>query len=901
VKVAYEKEVLLNSGDVNRCGLTGDLKWSWSGELEATGKTLTISGLPAGLYNESLKVLISNSVTFFNFSLEITPPPVIVVLSRSSGVASSEEDFLINGSESSGLVITKYEWTCFNSTSKKKCLNQTGDELNPGNEESFLIGKELLVKNGNLTISLKVKTSDQVASLSVEVLFGDFEDVSVKQSTKRLNPAQDFFLQTTGETSGKVLWKSSIDLPTNNLLSLWIPAGSLKNGASYMLRLLIDQVEYANLFLKTSELPFCDSTFKLSSSSGDFGSGVSVFSPSCSSSEDYPLSFTLNYSTPSYFNLTLKTLLPVGFSNLTLSICDSLDSCQEQNSQVSISFEKLSDKEILQKYSEFTKTTDMIPMTVISLALSTAIPEDLFKTMLSDLETYFNTFKDPQIAVVNGLAALTSSAQPDSSLASNYAKIISMIQDVNITHFNSKLQLFYTVQIHSNLARLKSSSKLEDSSKVFLESMKKITKNYGPGQYFEVSNADFSFFKVTKLGNEFSGFFYQSAGRNISFPSNLPLDSSSLMNFYYILYKNKGNYSDFLEISFTKSGEISNNSLTQTSETLVKLSRLSKPITISLNYRKNVNNKWACAYLQDSEWHSSGCQFLKNDSKSIRFTTNHTSLFSLFDTSEVKLPPVQYIESSSGCGENLNGIWVLIVIIFLYIIFFPVLWYFDKADLKEVMRNNNYDNIKKCDSDPSIASPSFSEEMPSNNLSSDYAIQYKPKPQKLRKHSCKVLIEGHLVFGLPVFRTEFTRVLRISTFAVVLIFELLLEGLLMMGFEDTDSGSSGDAKKYFEDYRDKYFGYTIFALVISLLVQVSLIILFSLKGKMRRFGIAAGLALMFVVLIGSIAGIIIMAVKFCPNWSGYWGISFLFGTIVEVGLVQTAVMFSRWGLLKCFE
>jgi hypothetical protein len=164
-----------------------------------------------------------------------------------------------------------------------------------------------------------------------------------------------------------------------------------------------------------------------------------------------------------------------------------------------------------------------------------------------------------------------------------------------------------------------------------------------------------------------------------------------------------------------------------------------------------------------------------------------------------------------------------------------------------------------------------------------------------------VLIEGHLVFGLPVFRTEFTRVLRISTFAVVLIFELLLEGLLMMGFEDTDSGSSGDAKKYFEDYRDKYFGYTIFALVISLLVQVSLIILFSLKGKMRRFGIAAGLALMFVVLIGSIAGIIIMAVKFCPNWSGYWGISFLFGTIVEVGLVQTAVMFSRWGLLKCFE
>jgi len=199
-----------------------------------------------------------------------------------------------------------------------------------------------------------------------------------------------------------------------------------------------------------------------------------------------------------------------------------------------------------------------------------------------------------------------------------------------------------------------------------------------------------------------------------------------------------------------------------------------------------------------------------------------------------------------------------------------------------------------------VGSPSFSEEMPSNNnLSSDYAVQYKAKPKELRKHWCKVLIEGHLVFGIWVFRTEFNRVLRLMTLFTVLIFQLLLEGLLMMGFETTDKGSSGTSTTYFNDYQDKYFGYTIFALFISLALEISLIILFSLKGKMRRFGQAAGYALIIISLLGSISGTIIMALQFCPNWSGYWGISFLFGTIVEVIITQTLIMGSRLLLLKC--
>ena len=56
-----------------------------------------------------------------------------------------------------------------------------------------------------------------------------------------------------------------------------------------------------------------------------------------------------------------------------------------------------------------------------------------------------------------------------------------------------------------------------------------------------------------------------------------------------------------------------------------------------------------------------------------------------------------------------------------------------------------------------------------------------------------------------IFREEFNRVLRILTIYSTLCFQLLLEGLLMYGFEKTNSGQSSNAQQYFNDYKNNYF------------------------------------------------------------------------------------------------
>lgn len=903
VTVLSGTELVLSTEVTSMCGLSGSVSWAWEGKIKSFDELLIIKDLPVGVYNESVIVKVSDTLTYYNFSIESSENQLVSILSRSSGVASIHEDFTIDASESYILdnFTLLYEWTCYNFTSKKSCQNETGFNLEKTKTSSLFLSKKTLISEGIIKFTVTLTAGTQKKTQSVEILFGDYnENVYASQTTYRYNKENINYIEAQGETNGSVLWNStdSVSLPYPTILSLWIPSKTLTSALTYTFNLLVNEIEYAKVNFYINNPPECLKTFTVNKISADFGETIKISQPECEDS-DLPLTYNLNYSTPDYFQVNSNIILPVDpSSTLLLVICDSLKVCTKQKKDIKVTYEQLSSDELTKIYNGLKSDKDLVPLIITAFGRSVSLPSSLYKSMLADLSSYQKSFANSQIAVLNALSALTSSVQTDKLLADNYKALVSMLNNVDSVHFNSDLQVSYTLQVNSNLARLKSATSLESST--YIKSAKSLTSKYLPGQSLSVSNSDFSFFKYTHLGSNFPGFKYQIDGRNITLPSVLPFDSSDLINFYFTVYKNKANYSDYTEITFTKSGDINNSTLTHIEEKTISLSKLAKPIIVTLKYRINVNNKWACAYLKDSEWLSSGCTFLKNDSGLIQFSTNHTSLFSVFDTSEVKLPPVQYIPTSSGCGKNLNGIWILVVITFLFIIFLPIIWWADKYDKKELASNNAYDNVKKSDSEPSVGSPSFSEEMPSNNnLSSDYAVQYKPKPKEIRKHWCKVLIEGHLLFGILVYRTEFNRVLRLMTLCTVLIFELLLEGLLMMGFETTDEGSSGSAETYFNDYKDKFFGYTIFALVINLALEISLVILFSLKGKMRRFGLAAGYALIIICLIGSIAGIIIMALKFCPNWSGYWGISFLFGTIVEVILVQTMIMGFRVLLLKC--
>ncbi|CAG9312681.1 unnamed protein product [Blepharisma stoltei] len=156
------------------------------------------------------------------------------------------------------------------------------------------------------------------------------------------------------------------------------------------------------------------------------------------------------------------------------------------------------------------------------------------------------------------------------------------------------------------------------------------------------------------------------------------------------------------------------------------------------------------------------------------------------------------------------------------------------------------------------------------------------------------LLEGHLLFGLIYFRNHFPRAIRLFILITVIVFELLLEGLLIYGFENISKGKSASTETLFNDYEAVYFGYTILALLIATPIELFMISAFAIdRSKAPMWSIAA-VIVGISVLIGSIIGIVLLNIDFCFEWSGYWAISFLYGILVQVFVVETLYMIGRY-------
>ena len=137
----------------------------------------------------------------------------------------------------------------------------------------------------------------------------------------------------------------------------------------------------------------------------------------------------------------------------------------------------------------------------------------------------------------------------------------------------------------------------------------------------------------------------------------------------------------------------------------------------------------------------------------------------------------------------------------------------------------------------------------------------------------------------------------ISLFSVLCL-ELFIQGALLYGLEDTLHGKSDITQGYFNVYKSKYFGYTIVSLAIGYCLELSLLILYSMHGKMRCFGIYTAGVLIIVITAGAVIGIIYFTVRVCANWSGYWSISFIWGALIEVFIIETTTMLVRFCIVK---
>ncbi|CAG9332560.1 unnamed protein product [Blepharisma stoltei] len=290
---------------------------------------------------------------------------------------------------------------------------------------------------------------------------------------------------------------------------------------------------------------------------------------------------------------------------------------------------------------------------------------------------------------------------------------------------------------------------------------------------------------------------------------------------------------------------------------------------------------------------------------------NEESIFN--SDSKLTAPPPIYPVNPS-CGTSYAPLGIMAVIIFIILFFLPLWLVWDiyhedpedqkgnimyvppplksKADKKEP-RDSGRAQIDILDD-----SVKFEEE-PSKVIEPVAEAKYPElpveKPRKKRERGKLIqLIESHLLFGMFFYRPSFTRVLRAFTLITVVMFEFMLEGAMLEAFENTDVGEVMDASDIMSNYKREYFAYMVLAIVIASPVEFYLSAALSTDRSNGICWVVSAIIFGFSVLIGSIAGIIVLSFQFCYEWSGYWCFNFLFGILIEIFIIQAAYMIIRF-------
>ncbi|CAG9324923.1 unnamed protein product [Blepharisma stoltei] len=446
-----------------------------------------------------------------------------------------------------------------------------------------------------------------------------------------------------------------------------------------------------------------------------------------------------------------------------------------------------------------------------------------------------------------------------------------------------------------------------------------------------------------------------SNNRTISMPAKLSYSDTDVMNIKLHYFNALNDYSDLVMLSFAQSGTYENLKLETTNETYVPFSTTDYPVILEMPISQNITEgyDWTCLFYNETSkaWLHDGCTVTEIKNDSVVFEVYHFSMFKL-GQAEPQAPPNSYPQPSGpSCGDNYAPLYILVVVLFISMILAPIMIIYDRFEkagktveatprpvhvprpTERALMSPSTDSVetaprsarhffpgpqptdsielaegeeiveeseqRSSDYDSNEIVDSVSIDLTENSYAQPVAAETKvEKPEDESKTELAELIEGHLIVGLVYYRSNFSRWARLFTLTTIIIFELLLEGLLLFGFENTDSGSSASTETLFNDYEAKYFGYTILALAIAIPIEIFMVIALSIDRTKAPAWTAAAVALGITIIIGSIIGIVMLSFSFCFEWSGYWAVCFLYGILIQIFIFETFYMIVRYFILQ---
>ena len=687
-----------------------------------------------------------------------------------------------------------------------------------------------------------------------------------------------------------------------------------------------------SLTLKSNIAAYC-SYANIDGNTGYALSTVFTITSSCydGDEEDYPL---YSYSGYYYQNLRVYTnsrgsptggtlQLLSGNSTAFYSVCDTYNDCFYANFSMVISLNPSLDYKT--RYFYDIMNPDKISQDIIAITNSYAVTNDFLNTMYLNITSYEQTqaLKDFVLIerIVNSFSGLINSLQIhnlNSTFAKNcYNYIKNMLNTYDIyLEDNTMLSiLMFTEQLTNFNAS-------DPTLLNYSNDLWKLALNHYFMSKFPQFECSFSLSgKSSTKKKIFNSSDYLNTpisfnGITLSVP-NLNLPSTSLLNVLVARFVGLNNNSDVIEIGFSKSGTYADYTYQVAEE--VPVTSFSPSLKVKVD-SYNKSSKYSVGYYDSitEEYSTKGCDIVNvtysdQDKKQYAwFETSHASLFSLLD----------FIYT---CGYDYSPFIILVVVFFIEIFILPYALLLDSMSIQKETGSISSDLglTKTIDNSPSspasiterpLTSMSYSapdlEEFSNSSIenpeAADYTIEFELKPlenlekkiQTTPKPKWASIIEGHLLFGLIIYRPVFNRPLRVITLFTVLILQLLLEGLLIKGFEDYNTGVEMSTQTLFDEYAANYFGYTIFAIVIAFPVEMFLMAVFSHKKENNPGLYATGLTLALFCTIGSFIGVFILTFKFCFQWSGYWAVSFLWSILIEIFILQFIYMTVRYLVFK---
>ena len=947
---------------VDFCGTSGVPSYLWtylggndtaaSSALQSLSTTNTLYLAehvlqPGFFYNFSATAVVSGVSGTAFLGLYVTSLPLVVLVYGNTQHDPSQ-DLNVSASESYdpnyANALLGYSWTC--SLNQIACSGSLASLMLSFQKSGITVPASYLTNLSVLNITVNVSSATQSAQKSINITLNSKAKtmVTIKDPGK-LSMSADHYLQSIvnrqGSDSVSFLWSisDSANISGVNFPYIYIKAGDLTMaGHWYTFNLLVSQggASYTTSMQVLTNIGAVCQYPSISSTTGQAVVTVFELSSMCidGDGQDYPLYWYGGYMDGQGSTVKFRKSggkgskgsirLPSGNFTALLAVCDSLNDCDFSYFNVTVTNNRqrrLSDYETIYQ-QETDADPDNIPMFIPILTDTYNLTFDFLEELYSNLTEYEQSQQVKNEELMQSVFLC-------------FSGMINQLQWPSLT-------TDYVIQVYNYSSQMLQSYNLNISDYT-LQTVQAISQNMVS---FNTSN-------TTLLGYSrdlmLTAYSYNFAGKPPGFVNSISLDSTQTsktrlvassvlgtpfdinevgllltslgtandtqLNILVSRYSGVNEYSDAVEISFSSSGVYTADyALINTNE--IAITQFAVPVQVSI-YAYSYQPYYSCAYLTDQFFYSTeGCTVTESlhnataNTTLVTFEITHASIFSLF---------------LSNCSYDFAPFAILIIVFFLELFIIPYALLLDNSNKENHEQSSESGRaLSKTVDNSAISSPSSLtvrsavsiivsspeiEEISESSVEHDndeYTIEFKLQPLgrtekealKAGPHKWSSILEGHMLFGLVVHRPVFSRFRRVLTLFTTLILQLLLEGLIIKGFENYSSGQYMDTQTVFNNYIGDYLGFAVLAISIAFPVEMFLMIAFSRKREERSVLFYSAITTVVGITIGSFVGVFILAFEFCFQWSGFWAVSFLWSVLIEIFFLQFIYMVVRYHLFR---